>query len=579
MPLPDRNVEWPPKSVGEATKLYDEWGAWYSGDPQKLTAVYQNTAGFDLAGMGELPKGQPNGPRFLAGIRRGFQRRFWGHMGSPEQIAGHKLHIPLASDIAMTSADLLFGEPLEITVDDDKGKPDKATGDRLDEILDESNAQAVWLEAAEMASAYGGAYLRARWDPVIAECPLFDALPPDSAVPDFRGGRLVAVTLWRYLERIDGRIWRHLERHEPGRILHGVYAGNDDGKLGRPMKLQDHPETAPFAMLVDPGDGQTVTTGAKGLAVDYLPNMRPHRVLRGSPLGRSDFSGIEPLLDALDEAWSSWMRDLRLGKGRLVVPRSYVQNLGRGKGSMFDADREVYEAVDAISSPEVGLAITNEQFAIRVDEHSRTCREIIRKAIESAGYSAQTFGEVDTVAATATEVIARQERTYRTRGKKALYAKGPLARINQAALEIDIAKFGTKGIRTNRPSVKFPDGVAIDRESLARTLQLLQAAETASIETRVRLFNPDWDDPEVKSEVARIKEETAKGPVPPPGGASTPGHGPDGPITISGSPMPPGPNGNGKPVNGASAAASGNGKTPPPAAGGSPAVAQRKAPQ
>jgi hypothetical protein len=41
-----------------------------------------------------------------------------------------------------------------------------------------------------------------------------------------------------------------------------------------------------------------------------------------APLGRSDFSGLEISLDTLDEAHASWMRDIRLGKARLIVPHS-----------------------------------------------------------------------------------------------------------------------------------------------------------------------------------------------------------------------------------------------------------------
>jgi hypothetical protein len=559
MPLPDRNVEWPPPAEAAAAKLYQRWGAWYAGDPEQLTAVYSNTAGIGDLG-GELPKGQPTGPRFLAGLQRGVQRMFWGTSPSPGQVRGHKLHVPLASDIAMTSADLVFGEPPEFVIDDDapaaggddpkakpkpKGKGNK-TQERLDEILDESNAHAVWLEGGETASGYGGTYWRVRWDPVIAECPLFDALPPDSAVPEWRGGRMVAVTLWRYLDRFDGRVWRHLERHEPGRILHAVYRSTEADKLGVRKRLQDHPETAAFALALDAGSDEQVTTGAKGLSVEYMPNMRPHRVLRGSPLGRSDYAGVEPVLDALDEAWTSWIRDLRLGKGRLVVPRSYVQSLGRGRGATFDAEREIFEAVDAITSPDGGLAISNVQFAIRVEEHSRTCRELTTQALRGAGYAAQTFGETDTVAATATEVTTREAASYRTRAKKILYARGPLSRLAMTALEIDVAKFGTKGITPSRPTLKFPDGVAVDTEALARTLQLLQAAEAASIETRVKLFNPDWQDDEIKAEVIRIKDESGKPPpVPPPGaGAGAPGQGPDGPTGPGGAPTDPGkPNG------------------------------------
>lgn len=526
MPLPDSNVDWPPPETKPADRLYQQWGAWYSGDPEQLAAVYADTPG--IGGDADLPKGQPTGPRFLANIARGVQRAFWGTPVTPGQVRGHKVHIPLAGDIAMTSADLLFGEPPAFTLPDQLKSP---TADRLEEILDDSNSAATWLEGAETAAAYGGAYLRVSWNPVVAEHPLFDALPPDAGIPEFRSGRLVAVTLWRNLARVDGKHWRHLERHEPGRVLHGLYVSGDSGKLGRAMPLEAHPETAPFTVLVEPGDKSSIETGAKGLTCEYVPNMRPHRSLRGSPLGRSDFDGgVCGLMDALDESWTSWMRDLRLGKGRIVVPRSYLQSQGRGRGAMFDAEREVYEAVDTLESEGSGLALQVVQFGIRVEEHSRTCRELATKAIASAGYSPQTFGESDQVAATATEVVQREAASFRTRSRKINYWRGPLARIALAALEVDAAKFGTDKLKPELPVLQWPDGVNTDQEALARTLSLLQAAEATSIHTRVKLLNPDWEDVDVDREVVRIKEDAAAGapPVPPPGSTAT-GQGPDGP--------------------------------------------------
>jgi hypothetical protein len=36
------------------------------------------------------------------------------------------------------------------------------------------------------------------------------------------------------------------------------------------------------------------------------------------------------------------MRDIRLGKARLIVPHRYLDNIGRGKGAVFEPEREVY---------------------------------------------------------------------------------------------------------------------------------------------------------------------------------------------------------------------------------------------
>lgn len=516
MPLPtDPIAVWPPPDQHQALHTYRKWGAWWSGSLEDLARVYYSAVGF-----GD-PVIDGRDRRGLAAIK---PRMFHGVPAARGGLRSAKLHIPLASDIAATSADLLFGEPpaLVAPADDAATKsPDVTvkqtpTQDRLDDYM-ANGLQAVLLEAAEIAAAFGGAYIRVGWDAQIVDRPLFDAIPPDAAVPEFRSGQLTAVTFHRRLtDQGDGKVWRHLERHEPGLIFHGLYASGDDKTLGAKMPLAAHPETAPFAQLV--GGGDRVETGATSLAAEYVPNMRPNRTLRGSQLGRSDLDGIESLMDALDEAWSSWMRDLRLGKGRLVVPEVYLESQGRGNGSLFDAEQEVYQAVNALPGGAEGLAMTNVQFNIRVTEHQQTCASLIEQAVRAAGYSAQTFGmQGDGALMTATEVTARQSRSVMTRGKKINYWRPPLARLTRTALEIDIKQFRPQGVVAVLPDIEWPDGVAADPMTQAQTLQLLRGAQAASTRTLVEMLHADWDDTRIDEEVKAIEAEGQ-----PPAGSSEP---------------------------------------------------------
>jgi len=89
------------------------------------------------------------------------------------------------------------------------------------------------------------------------------------------------------------------------------------------------------------------------LAIRYVPNMRPSRVWRSDPigtyLGRSDYSGSESMMDALDEVYTSWQRDIRLAKARLTVPDTWLQPVamsGEGKPVLrFDEDKELFVAL------------------------------------------------------------------------------------------------------------------------------------------------------------------------------------------------------------------------------------------
>ncbi len=496
MPLPDSSVPWPPKDTERPRALYDAWGAWYSGDPDQLSAYYGG------GGAHSRLSPTPRPSQYRGGVIGTVARWFWGSPPDPNQLP-NRLHVPLASDISSTNADLLFSEAPTLAVDE-QGE-DKPTQDRLDWLMTEGGMHAALLEAAEMASAYGGVYLRASWDKTVADHPLVDAIAPDCAAPEWRAGRLVAVTLWKVLEdRDDNTVIRHLERHEPGVVYHGLYEGSRDS-LGRKLPLADHPETQGFAVNAEGG----IPTGAKRLAVVYIPNMRPHRIIRGTPLGRSDYSGVEHFMDALDETWSSLIRDIDLGKGHLIVPHSFLDTHGRGQGASFSMDRKVFTPVNGLQGAGDNFkdVIEQVQFAIRVDEHIAAATALTEQIVRGAGFSAQTFGESGDLAVTATEVQHRERRSFSTRSRKTGYVTPELAGFSETVLEMDAAIFRTKGVVPQRPTIDWPDGVQDAPEANARTIELLNRAGALSDEMKVRMAHKDWDDEQVAQEVQRIQDE------------------------------------------------------------------------
>ncbi|GAA2457002.1 phage portal protein [Streptomyces macrosporus] len=481
---------WPPPLTETVLARMSVWDAWYTGDPDRLASIYGSTM---------VPAARPS--QYRGGIVGTVARWFWGRP-TPAGEQRSKLHVPLASDICQTSADLLFSEPPVATVEDER------TQQRLDELLDEG-VHATLLEAAEVCAALGGVYLRPAWDTELADRPWLSVVHADAAVPEFRWGQLAAVTFWEELRAEGGIVLRHLERHEPGMILHGLYEGTRED-LGRMVPLTEHEATAPLATEVD--ENGAIYTGLDGLAAVYVPNMRPNRrwrSIRGAAqLGRSDLDGIEPLLDALDEVYSSWMREIQLGKARIVVPRSYLDSNGPGQGASFDPDRAVYEDVNALPRPGDPAAITPVQFAIRVAEHRDTAADLVEQILRTAGYSTQTFGRTGDAAATATEVVARERRSYLTRDKKVIYWS-PLADAYRALLAVDAAVFRS-GVQVVRPALEWPDAVSEDPSSLANTANVLRQAEAASTETLVRMVHPDWEDAQVQAEVERIQGETGR---------------------------------------------------------------------
>ncbi|MFC7869640.1 phage portal protein [[Kitasatospora] papulosa] len=489
MPLPTGNVPWPPPKLSPALASMNTWDTWWSGDPDRLESLYGGGSG---AGSPD-----PKRLQFASGTIGRIARWWWGTPTAQGE-RRTKIHVPIAGDICAGSADLLFSEPPQFTVEHE------ATQKRLDALTDDGML-ATLQTAAEVGAALGGVYLRPVYDKKLADQAWLDAVHADAAIPEFRWGRLAAVTFWKVVREQDGQVWRHLERHEPEGIQHGLYQGTS-GRLGHPVPLEESEATRGFAASVN-ADG-IIETGFKGLDVSYIPNQATRRWRKDGYLrdfGRSDLDGVEPLMDSLDETYASWMRDIRIGKGRLVVPDSYLQANGPGRGASWNPDQEAFAGVNALARGD-GMSLTVSQFSIRVQEHRDTSEDLVNQILRSAGYSAQTFGIGADVAVTATEVVSKERRSMTTRGKKILRVRPGLANALHALLAVDQYVFGTKG-EPQRPNIEFQDGVQEDPLALATTAEMLGRAYAASTATLVRMVHPEWDDPMVAAEVARIHQE------------------------------------------------------------------------
>lgn len=492
MSLPEGGVDyaWPPDN--ETYSKFEEHSAWYGGDVQKLASVY--------VGLG-APGSKPTG---LVNVVRSW---FWGKQAiAPAPRL--RIHIPAAADIASTSSDTLFSKAPKFLIKDETANV--KIQDRLDEIVALESFNRSLLEGGEIGSALGGTYLRMTWDKEVApDRPLLTIVHPDAAVPSFRFGRLVGVTFWYVVQEGDGVTYRHLERHEPGVILHGLYKSSIKDKLGVLVPLTEMAETATWKETADEMDGDVavIETGISRMTVTYVPNMLPNRLNRKSDLGRSDYSGIEGLMDAIDETATSWMRDIRLGRGRLIVPADFVRAMpnSQGQGAWFDVDQEVFVPLEGMN-PATEATITISQFAIRTKEHQDTILAFFERAIATAGYSASTFGLMgDVQAQTATEIESRERRTWITRDKKATYWAPAIRDILMAALEFDQVNFNGPGVAP--VTVQFTNSVPDDPAKRATAIELLSRAGAASIARLVKMSDETLTDAQVKAEVEQILKE------------------------------------------------------------------------
>ena len=508
LPVSDSVSPWPPKNVANLLPSMQRWGAWWSNDLSMLQAAY---------GGGKLN----DGLGFFASDQGGMKVHSLGpirwFIGTPST-AGQpntKLPVPITANICQASSDLLFSDPVTVCV------PDEKTQERVEEILDDAFHTRM-AEAAEMSAALGGAYLRVTWDPAVnPDGPFTTVKDADEAIPEFQFGKLTAVTFWAVVGRDKKHVYRHLERHElsplgVGVIMHGLYEG-DDSTLGDRISLTSRPETARLALNVDLTLEGTIDTQSPGLAVQYVPNQIPNRMWRHDPLGknlgRSDLDGVEHLMDQLSETMSDWMRARRAARARVLYSKELVRNFGPGQASVLNVDQETYVQTGMSgSSGEKPMSMADRvqvlQPAFEPSGYKETADELVEQILQMTGYSQSTFGAnaEEGGQRTATEIEARERRSLMTRARKIRNWQPALIEHVSKLLEVDRVFFGHPNNVTDL-TVEFSDGVQESQLRLAQTVQALYASESASVEERVAMLHPDWDENQIEVEVQRIREE------------------------------------------------------------------------
>lgn len=500
MPLPISGSEWPPTALAELLPSFRQWSAWYSGDPDQLSAAYgtQSTAR------------RLNRPvQFSGGLRGMVGRVVWGNP-LPEGGDDDRLHVPLASDLCSATAELLYSEQPTITSDS------AATTQRVSEYIEDGLFTSM-AGGVELGAAHGGRYVQAVI-PAGGARARFEQLAYDGAWPVFSRGVLISVAFWWILEtETSGKIWRHVESHEldpmgVGVIRHGLYVGGPN-KIGDRVDLGRRPETAGL-LGINP-DG-VIDTGTPGLDVVHIPGRNPQRLWRNDPvgrnLGRSVFQGLEGTLSKLDETYTSWMRDVDLGRSRLIVADYLLQQGKPGEGALFDLDRRLIVPLDmprALGGESGADPIRQVQFAIRVEEHRATAQELTEVILRAASFSANTFGEDEQGnAQTATGVLSKDSRSMRTRDAILNAERPALQTILRKALAMDQAA-GLGPVADDLLTVEFPTGAQESPAALAATLAALRSADVASDFTLIKMLHPDWTDPQIMQEVDDIRAGTS----------------------------------------------------------------------
>jgi A118 family predicted phage portal protein len=487
MPFPKEGTAWPPDDYRPWYNKITEWATWYSGDPQALLNLYSSQQFFPDNDWG----------------------RFWARIEAEER--ANAVHLPVAGDLASTSANLLFSEAPIINYD-----PKAAGGDRIEMFIKENGLLNTLLEAAETAAAMSGVFLKLDVDPELVKIPLLSIISPLQAIPYFKRGRLWEVLFFRTVKESESQstIWRlfELRRRVEGKlsIEYKLFKGTSD-RVGREVEMNSIDEVSSLGL-------EPITYAMDGLACVYIPNMKPNRLMPGSPLGINDYSGAITLMDSLDFAWSSWMRDIEMGMAQVIVDEEILEKPQGGfvnqdsNKARFNKFQRAFIKLN-MSPWRMGgenvKPIEPIQFEIRVDEHMKTCENLFLQIVSLCGYSPQTFGlvEYNRQSDSGTALRIRERKSLLTREKKSRYWQTGLWDLFQQMQQLDIASNLSSSYQIQEVDIELQDSVVNDEREQSETLRNLDQAKAISIYQKVKRLHPDWEDKDIEEEVKRILDE------------------------------------------------------------------------
>lgn len=289
-----------------------------------------------------------------------------------------------------------------------------------------------------------------------------------------------------------------------GRSITGAAFASEITRGSKRYRLTETQELCDDTLTIE--NRISTDTGAKAELSEVLPELSEKSVIKGLKkplfvyigtglsgakgcklLGSSVLKGTEDTLKSLDIVFDSLSREFILGKKRIIVPYYAVRGEYDENGDIkryFDVNDEVFQAMSVSDTED--LKITDNTAELRVNEHTEALSALLDMLCMQVGLSEGALSYKGGTIKTATEVISRNSRTYRTQAFfRSIIAEG-LAQVME-----NICILGKMGgmladSASEKASFMFADGVAEDDNTrVERAVKLY----TAGIISRARALS------------------------------------------------------------------------------------------
>lgn len=400
---------------------------------------------------------------------------------------------PLAGLISRAFADLLFGDDPSFIA---AAEQDQAN---LDGFV-EANGLASELHRAErITSSEGEVWWRLYVDMDIALAPLVQWCSRLSTIPLLHGPKATAVAFVNPLPKVASdreTVWRHIELQGDGETRNLLFEGTRN-MLGGARNLQARTQTADLP-----------DTWAHGLPM--LAGRVLNQVDDDPTLGRSDYTGVERLLLALNEAATIGAENARLtAKKRLFVSGKMTQDDGS-----FDAGADVIQVdtQDGELGKDSPPPISAVEYAFDAQALIAYTDDLTDRILTRVGVAPELVGRDKHTgrAESGTALRTRMLHSIITAQGKGRYWDDELPKILTLAQLVDSLSPEEGGYGRNytnvaeAPAVERGDILPHDDVEEATRLVSLVNGEVMSRELAVIEQHPDWDDTQVQAELQKI---------------------------------------------------------------------------
>lgn len=427
------------------------------------------------------------------------------------------IHLNMTKVVSEHMATLVFNEQCEINIgipDEDTGVyPETDASTFVKEILDRTEFKDLLSEKIEAMFATGGLVVRPYYDAGTKQIDfswcLADAfIPLRSNTNSISEGVIPTVTMIQ--EGKETIYYTLLEFHEWENgvyvVSNELYMSKDKGKLG---------QRVPLTYLDVYKDLEPITR-IPGLSRPLFAYLKPssfNNKSPRSPLGLGLCDNARPTITAINDTYDQFHWEIKDGRQRTIVSDHFLKTevMGNERPKQYlDKQSDAFLALPGGIDDMTYKDITHQ---IRSTQYIESINTFIRTLESLTGFSSNTFVFDGVAAQTATEVVSKDSKTYRTRNKHVNEVRKFITNLIITTFELaKFVKVDGKALysgpipQRDEIGIDFDDGVFTDKNSELKYLSNARLSKLIPTVEAIRRLN-DLPQSEAEEWYERILKE------------------------------------------------------------------------